>query len=290
MHKKYVPPVVGDGVGAALEAAYEHLVFLVHPRGLGLLRERYGAAAPLALVYLIFAVVVAALAIGTRRRPLALVVGFVPTILVAAGFLVGEWNWFHFSILWPIGAVAAGVALVGLGERLRRRALRALAPAAAAALLAVVGLVDLTARNLATRHADFSALTRAVAAAVPPGGTVMGDGIYSHALLRRPGRFTTFNFLEERCPPFEAAVRARGIDYVLADDTLMIVTGLWCSPRYFQAEILPFLRARCTLLGHVPLDYPHAYARDRRLRFVQVYRVATTPAPASAPTSAPAPN
>ncbi|HEY3353983.1 MAG TPA: glycosyltransferase family 39 protein [Polyangia bacterium] len=272
VHGKYVPPVLRKGLGELLEAGALAVAGLVHPRALGIYRERFGSIAPLAALYAVYALVVAGLVVARRRGPLLLVAVSVPLVVLLGSFLVGQWTWAHHSVVFAAAAVTAGAAFVELGARLRGLA-RWLAPAAAALVLAGVNVTDVMARNLALRDYDFGALVREVREAVPPGATVVGDGIYWHAFRGTDRRFSTFLVLEERCPHFPSELRARGVEYLLADDSLMTVAAMWCSARYPQEQILPFLRDEAVLVKHLPLDYPHAFGRNGHLNFVRVYRV-----------------
>lgn len=270
VHKKYLPPVLTGELPAVVFNALHNIVKIFTLSELNWLVREYHNPSGALLALSVAALTAAAFFLAKNRKPLGFLVFFVLFPLFVRGFLTGKWSWFHYSVFVPFLALSLAISISIISERFSSRPARTAVIVLLAGIFIGAGVWYVMKNNMKMKEYDHGAAMERIAAAVPPGSTVLGPSLYYPAFADSGARFIGYLFLEERCPDFAASIETLGVDYILMDKTFMLVTSSWCSYRYYRDEIAGYLRTGTSLVKSIDLNYP---SRNMLIKSVYLHRV-----------------
>lgn len=283
IHRKYLPPILnpdsfkGENCSALLKGSLKFLWLLV-PGNLNTLRLQYYSNIPVSLAYCSLLLVVAGSVFGRNRASSLFLLLFIFLPLVVSNFIVGSWQWFHYSVFLPFGFMLLAISIHDISGMWRKTWVRMLFFFGAVLIIGGFGIRDIMAGNFAMSKYDYdTSVKKPVIQALPARVTVMGPPLYYLSLLDGRNRFITYMFLEERCPDFEAEMKAHKVEYILVDDSLEYMARLWCPDRYYEDHIVKFLADRAVKEKILEIGYPSSRTPTRMVSRVSLFKINPSP-------------
>ena len=169
--------------------------------------------------------------------------------------------------------IVLAISINNISEMLSSERLKKLCVLALTAVIAVPGIMHIIAVNIDMMKYDHNSIKYKVLESIPERAAVMAPPLYYFSFLGRGNRFTTYLFIEERCPNFESEIEQLEIDYILIDESMMHVTNKWCSGNYFTNEIMAFLQAKAILEKIIDIQYPNSLTNKRMIEQVYLYKL-----------------
>lgn len=278
-HKKYLPPILnsdflrGESILYTLKGSFKFL-WLLLPRNLEMLRLQYYSSIPIGIAYATLFFIIASVIFGRNRTSIFFLLSFIFLPLVIGSFLIGSWQWFHYSVFLPFAFIILSIAVFDVSEVFSHESLKKWIFIGLITFIGAFGLVDIMRTNISMLKYDYNkAVREKIMKNVPKGATLMGTPLYYFALLENNNRFVTYLFLEERCPSFKSEIKKYGIDYILVDESMEYMASLWCSDSYYKNEIVNFIENRTYKEKVIKIEYPSSRTPDRLLHEVYFYKV-----------------
>lgn len=278
-HKKYLPPILnsdflrGESILYTLKGVFKFL-WLLLPGNLEMLRLQYYSSIPIGIAYATLFFIIAGVIFGKSRTSIIFLLSFIFLPLVIGSFLIGSWQWFHYSVFLPFAFIIVSIAVFDVSEVFPHKLLKRWVFVGLITFIGAFGIVDIMRTNISMLKYDYNkAIKEKIVKNVPKGTTLMGTPLYYFALLENNNRFVTYLFLEERCPSFKSEIKKYGIDYILVDESMEYMASLWCSDSYYKNEIVNFIENRTYKEKVIKIEYPSSRTPDRLLHEVYFYKV-----------------
>lgn len=283
IHRKYLPPVLNpdsfkrENCFALLKGSLKFLWLLV-PDNLNTLRLQYYSTIPVGLAYCSLCLIVAGSFFGKNRASSLFLLSFIFLPLIISNFIVGSWQFFHYSVFLPFAFMVLAISIHDISGMWRNRWVRTLFFFVAVLIIGGFGIKDIMTGNFAmSRYSYDTSVKEPLIRVLPANVTVMGPPLYYLSLLDGRNRYVTYMFLEERCPDFEAEMKAHKVEYILADDSLEYMARLWCPDRYYEDQIVKFLADRAVKEKILEIGYPSSRTPTRMVSRVSLFKINPSP-------------
>lgn len=278
IHKKYLPPILNmdffkDGNFIVLLKGSLKFIWLITVSNLDVLRIQYYSNIPIGIAYFALLLIAIGVIFGKNRSSSVFLLSFIFLPLVIANFIVGSWQWFHYSVFLPFGFMVLAISIYDISEMFRSVWVKRQILIGATIIIGGLGIMDIMMGNIEMSKYNYNSVKEKITRNIPDNVTVMGAPLYYFAFLDGKGKFITYMFLEERCPDFKSEMRTHRVDYILIDDSLEYMTRLWCSNAYYENEIVKFLTMKTYKDKMVEIDYPNSRAPNRMLNKAYLFRV-----------------
>lgn len=275
IHKKYLPPLLTTNIFAILFHSLDFL-WIFSPKNLNVLITQYYSTISAGIVYVALVIVTVSLIFGKNKKHSLLLLSFVILPLFISNFIVGAWQWFHYSVFLPLSFIILAISINDVCEMLSSIKAKRLFFAGLVIIIAISGIIDIMKLNVNMKKYNYNSLKERISQGVTNGTTVLGSPLYYFAFSGSNNRFITYLFIEGRCPNFKSEIQRHKIDYILVDDSLERVSSNWCSYLYYQNEIIPFLKTNTTLNKIIDIEYPSSLTAKRMIDKVYLFKVNRT--------------
>jgi 4-amino-4-deoxy-L-arabinose transferase-like glycosyltransferase len=274
IHKKYLPPIGRIDIHYLLIKGIKRFFSLVTPDFLNLwIRTQYFSDINIGFLYFALFLTFCSLAFGKQQKKIVFLLSMIILPLWLSTFLIGAWNWFHFSLFLVLVSAIFSISIYDISEKLTSQKFKTIFSYGIIFIYLTIGTIDIMKKNIEMKNYNFNAFKNEISRHVPSDATVMGSGIYYFALRERKDvKFMTYLFIMERCPDIEEEINRYNIDFILVDEIFINISTMWCSSIYSN-KIKEYINKKTSPFYTINIKYPNSLTHNRFLSEVTIRKV-----------------
>jgi 4-amino-4-deoxy-L-arabinose transferase-like glycosyltransferase len=268
--KHYLPPILHENLSAFLKTSIINLFSIYSFSHLHWLASKYHSYFLPVIVYVASVLLFIALLFGENKNKARFLISLVISLLCIRFLAMGSWSWLHYPVIYSICSVALSLAIFSISDGIRWEYLKKILPIMLIIVFGITGTFDILRNNINMMKYSYESLMSRISASVPIKSTVLGSALFYPAFLEKDNRFITYTFLKNKCPDFAQEIQDLKIDYILLDDNLIFLSSSWCTPQYYETQIVGFINRRTSYEGTIMMNYPNEYDRSGKVFIFKV--------------------